>query len=79
MADASSLSENKTLVFAPEQSPPGAICVENGNRSGFRSRGCPPRMRLKSVVFKRNDGSAAFPSTAPGVRPDRWACAPSRA
>ncbi|HJA08792.1 MAG TPA: hypothetical protein H9962_06355, partial [Candidatus Mailhella merdigallinarum] len=34
--------------------------VENGNRSGGRGSGRPRRMSLKTTLFRRNDGSAAF-------------------
>ena len=36
------------------------FAVENGNRSGGRGSGRPRRMSLKTTLFRRNDGSAAF-------------------
>ena len=36
------------------------FAVEKGNRSGGRGSGRPRRMSLKTTLFRRNDGSAAF-------------------
>ena len=36
------------------------FAVENSNRSGGRGSGRPRRMSLKTTLFRRNDGSAAF-------------------
>ena len=36
------------------------FAVENGNRSGARGSGRPRRTSLKTMLFRRNDGSAAF-------------------
>ena len=36
------------------------FAVEKGKRSGGRGSGRPRRMSLKTTLFRRNDGSAAF-------------------
>ena len=48
------------FVKSQSESALERFAVENGNRSGGRGSGRPRRMSLKTTLFRRNDGSAAF-------------------
>ena len=51
---------NHKVLLERTESALERFAVENGNRSGGRGSGRPRRMSLKTTLFRRNDGSAAF-------------------
>ena len=51
---------NHKVLLERTESALERFAVENGNRFGGRGSGRPRRMSLKTTLFRRNDGSAAF-------------------
>ena len=51
---------NHKVLLERTESALERFAVENGNCSGGRGSGRPRRMSLKTTLFRRNDGSAAF-------------------